>query len=466
MSELNLELPEPLKVDKNIARQLDDLENKGKTAFPFEGEMNIETLFELFLIKKYKSKCVIFGKNVPLGTKPTGLIINLKAKYTKNEQEKMKEDFEHISKKLVECIKNGENTIMIPLTCIRGRGTHANVLIYRKKLRQLEHFEPHGGSYMLDVSYLDMTSNIMTKLTNILNSELTKNNLPQVNYVEASQVCPYISGLQEFESKSKLGKSKYEPGGYCSAWSMFFSELCFKNPEMSSSEIMNNIYNYLTTKPSAEDYLRKVIRGYAGYIFETVNKYLEIFFKPKLTVIDVMYFRKSNPKLTQLGRLARLEDALKVLIMIESMALLDPNFNLKKELKETKQKYKEKTKGLTEKQIRMKKILYPELADLYYKKRILQNYEEYSNYGKITEPIFDSPLEIRREEIINPTVLTMGRPNQTRKERKKVQMDKIKQERERIYNLVYKPLLNKQTNEKSLKNRKSSSSNSKTKRNK
>jgi hypothetical protein len=42
---------------------------------------------------------------------------------------------------------------------------------------------------------------------------------------------------------------------------------------------------------------------------------------------------------------------------------------------------------------------------LYYQKRILQNYEEYSNYGKISEPLADSPLELMKDTMTNMSVL-------------------------------------------------------------
>ena len=400
----DLKLPEPLTVNKNIARKLDELEKKGETIFAFGGHINILTMFELFLIKKYKSKCIVFG-NKTNEYRPIGLIIKIKMKYTNEEEEEMKEDFQYISKKLVECIKKGENTIIIPITYYKGNGSHANVLIYRKNLNQLEQFEPHGESFVQDEKLQNVLLKVMKMLTNTLNFDLKKNNLPQVNYVEASQVCPYIRGLQLLETDSKIQKSQKEPLGYCAAWSMFFSELCLKNPEISSSEIMNDIYYYLTTKPSAENYLKKVIRGYAGYIFETTNKYLEIFFKPKLTVVDILNFQKNG----EMRRSNRLYNALIVLVKIESAALLDPDFNLEKELKKVKKTYREKTKGMTEEEARKERNTNRELSLLYYKKRILQNYEEYSNYGKITEPILESPLEIKREEIVNPTIINKGK---------------------------------------------------------
>lgn len=301
--EIKLKLPEPLKVDKNIAKQLDDLEKNGQTIYAFAGEENIETLFELFLIKKYKSNCLpVLTKKIKKGQRLVGLTINVKLKYTKAEEKEMSDEFNDIAKKILNCVKKGVKTIIIPLSYIRGKGGHANVLIYRQNLGQLEHFEPHGGAFIGRENLQGSISKVMRMFTSILNLNLKQNSLPEVRYIEASEVCPYIAGLQTLEGRSGVKKNKLEPKGYCSAWSMFFSELCLKNPDIPSSEIMNNIFNYLSTKSSAGEYLTSVIRGYAGYIVQTVNKYLEIFYKPKLTVAQIIHFSKT----LRIGKLIKL----------------------------------------------------------------------------------------------------------------------------------------------------------------
>jgi hypothetical protein len=95
---------------------------------------------------------------------------------------------------------------------------------------------------------------------------------------------------------------------------------------------------------------------------------------------------------------------------------LDSDFNLEKELKEAKKIYKEKTKGMTEEQARKARTSDKLLAFLYYKKRILQNYEEYNKYGKITEPILDSPIEIKQEDMVNKDVIKKGVPEKVNEE--------------------------------------------------
>ena len=147
-SQEKIELPEPLKINKNILNQLDDLEKNGETIYAFAGERTIETIFQLYLIKKYKSKCVVENKFFNKNQRPLGITINLKMNYTSAEENIMKEEFTHFSKKITECVKKGEKIIIIPLGYNRGKGGHANILIYRRDSNVIEHFEPHGSEFI------------------------------------------------------------------------------------------------------------------------------------------------------------------------------------------------------------------------------------------------------------------------------------------------------------------------------
>jgi hypothetical protein len=407
----DIELPEPLKVKSSIARYLDDLEEKGQTIFPFLGTTFVEEFAQLYLLNKYKSRC--FAKasdNIHLlkTNRMFGITIPLKINYSKDDEIQLKNQFEQMSTILANCVKRGENTIIIPLSYTRGTGGHANMLILRINRRELEHFEPHGGEFVGNEKLQNSSKRILTFFVNILNREFRKDNLPEVTYVDASQVCPYIQGLQDLEGTSKLPKrSKLEPGGYCAAWSIFFAELCLKNPDIPSSELLDNIYNYLTTKSSGQDYLRSVIRGYAGYITQQINTYLSIFFKPNVTVGKLL----ANMNTTSRSSIFIIEDALKVLIELETYIAMNPDFDLRKELKKAMKEYRDLTKGKTkEEQIQMRRgrNSIKRVENAYYKKRILQNYEEYKRIGRVSEPVFDSPQEISREKIQNLDVLKKG----------------------------------------------------------
>jgi hypothetical protein len=423
----SLKLPEPITVSKQMTNQLDELERKGGSIVSFCGYANIETIFYLHLIKKYKSKCVskktgYFDKSDTL----LGMTISMSAKLTPIDELLMKEEFADLAKTLTHCIKKGEETIIIPLRyCCKKLSGHSNVLIYRRRTNTIEHFEPHGGEIDLGKRMQENLEKRINFFIRIFNTELKKNNLHEVSYVAATSVCPYLDGLQVLENNSLLKKGKGEPGGYCSIWSMFFAELCLKNPEKSSEEILENIYNYLTTKENAESYLRKVIRGYTGYLVEAVNTYLKIFFKPTYTVVDVIGFssKVSNKKYVIMM------DAIRILIELESEILLDDDYDLDGDLSRVKKMYKNATKGMTIEQQRAAREKDKSLQTLYYRKRILQNYEEYSNYGKISEPLADSPLELMRETMTNRHVL-----NKTKKDLEPVpkQVPKAKTQRRRL----------------------------------
>jgi hypothetical protein len=398
--EEKLILPEPLKVKPSIAKYLDKLEDDGKTIWAFEGSAIIENMFYLHLMNKYKSKCV------PKGTKrPIGLDIPLKVKYTKHEEIELNEQFTEIGKIIADCVERGEEMILIPLSYIRGMSGHFNLLVYKVNNNEVEHFEPHGGEYRGNERLQESSKKVMEYFVKNLNIYLKRNGLHTAKYVEASEVCPYIRGLQDIEGSSKLKTVKIEPGGYCAAWSLFFAELNLKNPHLTSIEILDNIYNYLTTKESGPNYLRSVIRGYAGYIYQNVDRYLEIFFKPRIRLVDLVG-RQNHYK--NISKVLKIKDVMQVLIELEMIIISDPSFDYKKELKSVMKEYKKETNGKSKDEQRELRKKNKSLANLYYKKRILQNYEEYKRDGRISEPVFDSPEDIREEDIKDLTIIEKG----------------------------------------------------------
>jgi len=223
----NINLPEPIKVKPSIARYLDDLEEQGKNIFAFIGQSFVLTLAYLYLLNKYQSKCLAKSSvaNIPGNvSRPIGITISLKLRYTNEEENELKEQFTSMAIIIANCVKRGENTIIIPLSYLRSGGGHANMLILRMNNRELEHYEPHGGEFDGNQRLQERSKSLLNYFVNILNKELKKHNLQEVKYIDASQVCPYIRGLQDLEGESKLPKKgKLEPTGYCAAWSLFFS---------------------------------------------------------------------------------------------------------------------------------------------------------------------------------------------------------------------------------------------------
>jgi hypothetical protein len=91
--------------------------------------------------------------------------------------------------------------------------------------------------------------------------------------VKANHVCPREWGVQGLENRSTFPRNAKEPGGYCSAWSMFFAELCFKNPEIPSRLIYESIMKKGELYRHQPNYFKRVIRGYTCFINKKIVKY-------------------------------------------------------------------------------------------------------------------------------------------------------------------------------------------------
>jgi hypothetical protein len=180
---LDLDLPEPIKISKNISKELDELEKKGETIANFKGYPIGVDIFFLYLLKKYKSKCVPYGKKQHNRDASLGVTIYLKPKFTKEEEEKIRLNFIEIAENLIKCIKNGLEIIIIPLQ-YESTFAHQTLLIYRKKTSVFEHFEPNGASINVGKRQ-DHAEKLIKFFTKVVNSEFKKQNIKEVTYIEA-----------------------------------------------------------------------------------------------------------------------------------------------------------------------------------------------------------------------------------------------------------------------------------------
>jgi hypothetical protein len=323
-----IKLPVPYKQSEKVSKSLKKIDNKlkelkntgTKKILTFIGSNEVEAMFYLYLFKKYKSNCFLHDKNSE--RRLLGMSILISEKYEPQETKEIEDQLKKLSKILLDCIKNLDTKIIIiPVQLIFDNGGgHANVLIYRKNLNQIEHFEPHGEKFSKKQENINkIIEKWMKYFVLVINARLQVIKKPQIKFIESSEVCPYIDGLQNLESFSDLIKIvDVEPGGYCAAWSLFFTELCLKNPETSSSALMNDIFNTLQLMDKIEkrNYLKNVIRGYSVFINEKIDKYFSVFFKNGLTIKKIKNF--SNLQLTNF------ENILKNLINLEMNLSTNP----------------------------------------------------------------------------------------------------------------------------------------------
>lgn len=237
--------------------------------------------------------CIYRGRNVFID-----LTIDI---YIDNEEPVVPRS--HDVSEILGCICRAEKIMIIPVSLeihdTTGSHGHANLFIYRKNTSQLEHFEPHGDKYRgihtekvnvkLD-AYLDELVEQINEGIQQENQENRHNSryekIQQITLVKANHVCPRIRGVQSLEEASTIPKNlAIEPVGYCSVWSMFFTELCLKNPEIPSRQIYEEVMKKTELYSNQDDYLRNIIRGYTCFINNKLAKhYSQIFGEPITSV--------------------------------------------------------------------------------------------------------------------------------------------------------------------------------------
>jgi len=315
MEKQDIKLPEPIRV-KNIHQKL-DIFAENNDIKDWNGNEIIDTFFYLYLFKKYKQNCFIrynkLKKNVAYYFLGLKLIIKEKKETTIEETSNFDIHMLEISKQLADCIKRQElQNIVLPLYLEFFNSGHANLLIYRKKNNVIEHFEPHGSQLRMPAKKIKAINKKLDEFISLLNKELPQQS--QVQLVRANDVCPMFNGFQALEEKSTVPKLEIQGGGYCAAWSMFFTELALKNPNYSSNELINIIYDKLEqySIKDRNNYLRKVIVGYVNLISDKIDKYFSIIFGRHISPASIKKILKEKRDIdfmTNMSAILEIENA-------------------------------------------------------------------------------------------------------------------------------------------------------------
>jgi hypothetical protein len=316
IEEFKLKFPEPLpdkiNFDEKVAKKMSALIDKHEDIKPFIGNILFENLFYLYLFKKYKTGCLITDQDVYNKT-----VLEIRLTIDRDKPNINHERLNNLSKKLVKCISQNEPIIIFGLglvILVNGESEgHSNLLIYRNNTRQLEHFEPHGSNFKgFDTNTRILVNDVLDKdldyLVKNMNDELSEKGLLPIKLLKSHEVCPRILGVQAYESRSRLKKLPIEPSGYCSAWSMFFAEMCLKNPEIPSKQIYkailderdkqsdyNSNFKKMIRGYDYNNYFKKMIRGYTCFINNKMAKYFTEILGFEVTS-EKLYNYSNNPE--------------------------------------------------------------------------------------------------------------------------------------------------------------------------
>lgn len=143
--------------------------------------------------------------------------------------------------------------------------THANIIIYDKKLKIMERFEPFGSNPFLDNDILDNL--IFNKFKKLLNN---------FTYVKPSDTTNSVSFQKISVDSNTYVRKTGDPGGYCLAWTFWYLEMRINNPDLHPKQIITNALNNITEKKALQSEYKFVdfIRNYSNKLDKLKNDFL------------------------------------------------------------------------------------------------------------------------------------------------------------------------------------------------
>ena len=164
-------------------------------------------------------------------------------------------------------LKLKDDLVFIPIAIILENGSHSNMLIINNKKKIIFRFEPYGSNYPYNFNYNP----------NLLDTELEKMIIyssDKYSYLPPKLFLKNLS-FQAFENSEKNDNSKIgDPGGFCAAWSLWFSENYILNYEKvdNLSEFVDDLLLKIRVRNIS---FKNMIRTFASKISKHRDKYLK-----------------------------------------------------------------------------------------------------------------------------------------------------------------------------------------------
>lgn len=162
------------------------------------------------------------------------------------------------------CKKKGKRFIVIPLGIELREGSHANYLLYDRKLNEIERFEPYGSQHPFKFNYNP------SLLDSVLRSRFEVN--LDIKYISPVNYLPKIGFqvLDSFESNcSKIG----DPKGFCALWSLWYVDMRIKYPDLNRKILVKEIIKIIKERNFS---FKNIIRNYSSSIIDQRDKILKI----------------------------------------------------------------------------------------------------------------------------------------------------------------------------------------------
>jgi ankyrin repeat protein len=248
----------------------------------------------MFLLKKHPNTCTTLGKNYTPNDdickfyKSMGLIMNGRCEFINFEivwidyKLYMMDKFSNLFNS---CVTSKARFVIIPLGIEMKTGSHANYLIYDKNIKEIERFEPHGGTTPVGFNYNS------DRLDDIL-EEYFKSIDKDIKYIRPHDYIPKI-GFQLMDSQEDKQKRIGDPGGFCALWSIWYVDQRLTYNTYDRRDLITILFENIKSQGIS---YRNLIRNYSRNIIAERDKYL------KLVDIDINDWLNDNYTYTQLDK--------------------------------------------------------------------------------------------------------------------------------------------------------------------
>ncbi len=252
----------------------------------------------IYLLKKHRNACTTLNKNQNPDPemckfyKSMGLIMNNRCEFLNFEIvwiEYKLYMIDSFSDMFNRCIKSNARFIIIPLGIEMKSGSHANYLVYDKSIKEIERFEPHGGTTPIGFNY-------NSKMLDDILEKYMKSIDPQISYIRPVEFIPKI-GFQIMDAQETNRHRIGDPGGFCALWSIWYVDYRLTYHNMSREELVTALFENIKINAIS---FRNMIRNYTRNITTERDKLL------KMVNMDVNDWLNDNYTNLQLDQLMTL----------------------------------------------------------------------------------------------------------------------------------------------------------------
>jgi ankyrin repeat protein len=226
----------------------------------------------LYLLRKHSNSCSILNMDSSPNQglcdfyRSMGLIMNGRCEFFNFEIVWIEYKLymvDNFSDMFFKCVKSEARFIIIPVGIEMKSGSHANYLIYDKQIKELERFEPHGGTTPIGFNYNSR------QLDDILEQYIESID-PDIKYIRPDDFIPKI-GFQIMDSQETQTHRIGDPGGFCALWSIWYVDQRITYSHYSRERLIEELFSNIRSNGIS---YRNLIRNYSRNICQERDKLL------------------------------------------------------------------------------------------------------------------------------------------------------------------------------------------------